>query len=58
MGELVKFCKNDLGMESVTLVSNGSLIRESWFQEYGSYLDIMAISCDSSEPETLKEIGR
>ena len=45
-------------MESVTLVSNGSLIRESWFQEYGSYLDIMAISCDSSEPETFKEIGR
>lgn len=58
VGELVRFCKHDLGMESVTLVSNGSLIRESWFREYGSYLDIMAISCDSSEPETLKEIGR
>ena len=58
VGELVKYCKQDLCLESVTLVSNGSLIRESWFQEYGEYLDIMAISCDSSEPETLKEIGR
>ena len=58
VGELVRFCKRDLGMESVTLVSNGSLIKEKWFEEYGSYLDIMAISCDSSEPDTLKAIGR
>lgn len=58
VGELVKYSKEELGMESVTLVSNGSLIKERWFQEYGSYLDIMAISCDSSEPDTLKSIGR
>lgn len=58
VGELVKYCKCDLKMESVTIVSNGSLIKEKWFQEYGQYLDIIAISCDSSEPETLKAIGR
>ena len=58
VGELVKFSKGEMGMESVTIVSNGSLIREKWFQEYGRYVDILAISCDSSEPETLKEIGR
>ena len=26
LGEMVKFCKDDLRMESVTIVSNGSLI--------------------------------
>lgn len=35
VGELVKFCKEDLKLPSVTIVSNGSLIRESWFEEYG-----------------------
>ena len=28
LGELVKYCKKDLKMESVTIVSNGSLITE------------------------------
>ena len=45
-------------MESVTIVSNGSLIRESWFQEFGECLDILAISCDSDNLDTLWKIGR
>lgn len=35
LGELVKFCKNELQLESVSIVSNGSLIRETWFAKYG-----------------------
>ena len=35
LGDLVKYCKVDLGLRSVTIVSNGSLITEEWFQEYG-----------------------
>ena len=58
LGELVRFCKKDLSMESVTIVSNGSLIKESWFEEFGKYLDILAISCDSDDPDTLWKIGR
>ncbi|TRY86237.1 hypothetical protein DNTS_026409 [Danionella cerebrum] len=34
LGELVRFCKEDLQLPSVSIVSNGSLIRESWFQAY------------------------
>ena len=49
VGELIKFSKEDLGIESVTVVSNGSLIKEKWFEDYGKYLDIMAISCDTAE---------
>jgi radical S-adenosyl methionine domain-containing protein 2 len=40
LGALVKYCKEELNLPSVTIVSNGSLIRESWFKKYGklSYL--------------------
>ncbi|XP_060081106.1 S-adenosylmethionine-dependent nucleotide dehydratase RSAD2-like isoform X2 [Ylistrum balloti] len=58
VGELVTFCKRDLGLPSVTIVSNGSLITEKWFKKYGEYLDILAISCDSFHPQVNKEIGR
>ncbi|XP_033755351.1 radical S-adenosyl methionine domain-containing protein 2-like [Pecten maximus] len=58
VGELVIFCKRDLALPSVTIVSNGSLITEKWFQKYGEFLDILAISCDSFHPQVNKEIGR
>ena len=35
VGELVQYCKYDLQLPSVSIVSNGSLISEEWFQEYG-----------------------
>ena len=35
VGELVRYCKQDLCVASVTIVSNGSLITEEWFQDYG-----------------------
>ena len=39
VGELVRYCKQDLGLPSVTIVSNGSLITEEWFQQFGEYTD-------------------
>jgi hypothetical protein len=35
LGQLVRYCKEMLQLPSVTVVSNGSLIRENWFQQYG-----------------------
>ena len=35
VGQLVRYCKQELHLPSVTIVSNGSLITEEWFQEYG-----------------------
>ncbi|XP_059375198.1 S-adenosylmethionine-dependent nucleotide dehydratase RSAD2 [Carassius carassius] len=58
LGELVRYCKQELQLPSVSIVSNGSLIRETWFQKYGDYLDILAISCDSFNEDTNKVIGR
>lgn len=43
LGKLVKFCKTELQLPSVSIVSNGSLIRERWFQNYG-VLHGMALS--------------
>lgn len=33
LGKLVRFCKQDLCLESVTIVSNGSKITREWFEE-------------------------
>ncbi len=35
VGELVRYCKEELELPSVTIVSNGSIISEKWFQDYG-----------------------
>ncbi|KAI4889549.1 hypothetical protein NFI96_033118 [Prochilodus magdalenae] len=58
LGEMVRYCKQELKLPSVSIVSNGSMIKENWFQQYGEYLDILAISCDSFDEETNKAIGR
>ncbi|NXA29361.1 RSAD2 protein, partial [Ibidorhyncha struthersii] len=58
VGQLVQFCKQELKLPSVSIVSNGSLIRERWFKKYGEYLDILAISCDSFDENVNVLIGR
>lgn len=45
-------------MESVTVVTNGSLVKEKWLQQYAKNLDIMAVSCDSFDEKTNMMIGR
>ncbi|KAG8445603.1 hypothetical protein GDO86_010400 [Hymenochirus boettgeri] len=58
VGKLVQFCKQDLQLPSISIVSNGSMITEKWFKLYGEYLDILAVSCDSFDEEVNKSIGR
>ncbi len=58
LGAFVKFCKKDLHLESVSIVSNGSQITKDWLDTYGRYVDILAVSCDSFNEETNKKIGR
>lgn len=57
LGKLVKFCKIELQLFSVSIVSNGSLIWERWFQNYGEYLDIFVVFCDSFDEEVNVFIG-
>lgn len=58
IGEVFRFCKDELHLESCSVVTNGSKVTEKWLDTYGQYLDIMAISCDSFDPETNVLIGR
>ena len=58
LGKLCKYAKEDLGLESVSIVSNGTRVTREWLYEYGRYVDILAISCDSFNAETNREIGR
>lgn len=57
LGKMCRFCHETLKLQ-VSIVSNGSKIRKQWLDKYGAYVDVLAISCDSFEPETLKAIGR
>lgn len=66
LGEMVKFCKaisppasvGENKSLAVSIVSNGSKITEKWIQEYGQYVDILAVSCDSFDEATNRDIGR
>ena len=55
---LCEYCKIDLGLESVSIISNGTKITESWLQKFGKYVDVLGVSCDSFNEETNIEIGR
>lgn len=58
MRELLRYGKGELGIESISIVSNGSKITEKFLHENAAFIDILAISCDSFDPETNIKIGR
>lgn len=55
---LVKYCKVDLKLESVSIISNGTKVTQKWLQENGQFVDVMGVSCDSFDSATNSEIGR
>ncbi len=58
VGEICRYAKEELRLESMSIVSNGSKIREAFFVKYGEFVDILAISVDSFNEETNVKIGR
>lgn len=58
LGEICRFCKDNLNLESVSIVTNGSKVKESFFKKYGVFVDIIAVSVDSFDEETNVKIGR
>jgi len=58
MGVLLKFCKEELKLESCSIVTNASKLDEKWFNQYGKYVDVIAVSCDSFIEENNIKIGR
>ena len=58
LGELARYCKETLELESVSVITNGSKVTAKWLDKYGKYLDILAVSCDSFDEATNVKIGR
>ena len=58
MHELLRYRKGELGIESISIVSNGSKITKKFLDENAKFIDILAISCDSFDLETNITIGR
>ena len=58
LGELVKQCKENIKMEKISIVTNGSLVKKDFFEKYGKYVDVFGVSCDSFDKETNIKIGR
>ncbi|CZS92393.1 related to Radical S-adenosyl methionine domain-containing protein 2 [Rhynchosporium agropyri] len=58
VGELARYCKIELGLESVSIVTNGSLVKPQFLKTFGSFIDIIAVSCDSFDERTNVKIGR
>ncbi|KAK6855710.1 hypothetical protein PG995_007861 [Apiospora arundinis] len=56
---LCRFCKEDLGLESVSIITNGTKVTRAWLQQHGRrWVDMLGVSCDSFDERTNVAIGR
>jgi radical S-adenosyl methionine domain-containing protein 2 len=58
LGELIRQCKENIGINKVSVITNGSLVKKSFFEKFGKYIDVFGVSCDSFIAETNIKIGR
>ena len=58
LAKMLEYCKQDLQLESVSIVTNGSKVTERFLRDYGAYIDVLAVSCDSFDEKTNIAIGR
>lgn len=47
LGELVRFAKKGLGLDTVQVTSNANLVTYDWLSEYATMLDALAININS-----------
>ncbi|KAI0379462.1 hypothetical protein F5Y04DRAFT_290350 [Hypomontagnella monticulosa] len=55
---LCRFCKEDLNLESVSIITNGTKVTKKWMEQHGRYVDMLGVSCDSFNETTNIAIGR
>lgn len=58
LGWLCQYCKEVLNLESVSIITNGTKVTKAWLDEYGKYVDVLGVSCDSFNEKTNELIGR
>jgi radical S-adenosyl methionine domain-containing protein 2 len=52
LGWLCRYCKEVLGLESVSIITNGTKVTEKWLRQWGGFVDVMGVSCDSFDERT------
>lgn len=55
---LCRFCKETLGLESVSIITNGTKVTRDWLRQHGRWVDMLGVSCDSFDERTNVAIGR
>ncbi|KAI0467829.1 hypothetical protein F4859DRAFT_524978 [Xylaria cf. heliscus] len=55
---LCQYCKEDLGLDCVSIITNGTKVTKRWMEENGRWIDVLGVSCDSFNEETNIAIGR
>lgn len=58
LSQMIEFCKEELRLESVSIVTNGSCLTEKFMARTAKYIDIIAVSCDSFDEQINIKIGR
>ncbi|PYI02587.1 radical SAM enzyme [Aspergillus sclerotiicarbonarius CBS 121057] len=58
LGQMIDYCKEVLHLESISIVTNGSLVTRKFLAKHGHNIDILAVSCDSFNESTNIAIGR
>ena len=58
LGQLIKYCKEELKIEKLSIITNGTLVTKNFLKTYHKYIDVLGVSCDSFNEETNKKIGR
>ena len=58
LGELIKHCKENIKIEKLSVITNGSLVKKDFFEKFAKYIDVFGVSCDSFNKETNIKIGR
>jgi radical S-adenosyl methionine domain-containing protein 2 len=56
LNELILFAHQE-GLIS-TIITNGQYLDKKWLDEFGCYIKAIGISCDSSNEDTQKQLGR
>lgn len=56
IGDLIQYAY-ELGLK-ISIVTNGTLLKQKWLDKYGRYINWIAISCDSVSNETQYKLGR
>ncbi|KAI1125702.1 hypothetical protein F5Y10DRAFT_279276 [Nemania abortiva] len=55
---LCHFCKKELGLESISIITNGTKVTKKWMEKNGQWVDVLGVSCDSFDEATNIAIGR